>query len=82
MDLPSELVRLEEQLDAADRDAGALVAGLTAERACWRLRPDSWNVAFSLATGLHAIAAHDRRHLWQAWQVRRLAEVALGASDL
>ena len=29
---------------------------------------------FSLATGLHAIAAHERRHLWQAWRVRRGAE--------
>lgn len=29
---------------------------------------------FSLATGLHVIAAHDRRHLWQAWRVRRAAE--------
>jgi hypothetical protein len=28
-------------------------------------------VRFSLATGLHVIAAHDRRHLWQAWNVRR-----------
>jgi hypothetical protein len=26
---------------------------------------------FSLATGLHVIAAHDRRHLWQAWRVRK-----------
>ena len=31
-------------------------------------------VRFSLATGLHVIAAHDRRHLWQAWNVRRKAE--------
>lgn len=29
---------------------------------------------FSLATGLHAITAHERRHLWQAWNVRRGAE--------
>jgi DinB family protein len=28
-------------------------------------------VRFSLATGLHVIAAHERRHLWQAWRVRR-----------
>lgn len=28
-------------------------------------------VRFSLATGLHVIAAHDRRHVWQAWNVRR-----------
>lgn len=33
-------------------------------------------VRFSLATGLHVIAAHDRRHLWQAWNVRRGAEQA------
>jgi len=28
----------------------------------------------SLASGLHAIAAHERRHLWQGWNVRRAAE--------
>jgi hypothetical protein len=33
-------------------------------------------VRFSLATGLHVIAAHERRHLWQAWRVRRAAEQA------
>ena len=33
-------------------------------------------VRFSLATGLHVIAAHERRHLWQAWRVRRAAENA------
>jgi len=27
-------------------------------------------VRFSLATGLHVLAAHERRHLWQAWNVR------------
>lgn len=26
---------------------------------------------WSLATGLHALAAHERRHLWQAWNVWR-----------
>lgn len=26
---------------------------------------------FSLATGVHVLAAHERRHLWQAWNVRR-----------
>jgi len=31
-------------------------------------------VRFSLATGLHVLAAHERRHLWQAWRVRRDAE--------
>ena len=33
-------------------------------------------IRFSLATGLHVIAAHDRRHLWQAWRVRQAAEKA------
>jgi uncharacterized protein YbdZ (MbtH family) len=27
-------------------------------------------VRFSLATGLHVITSHERRHLWQAWNVR------------
>ena len=31
-------------------------------------------IRFSLATGLNVIAAHERRHLWQAWGVRRNAE--------
>jgi hypothetical protein len=33
-------------------------------------------IRFSLATGLHVLAAHERRHLWQAWRVRRAAEQA------
>jgi hypothetical protein len=33
-------------------------------------------VRFSLATGFHVIASHGRRHLWQAWNVRRSAETA------
>jgi hypothetical protein len=32
---------------------------------------------FSLATGVHVIAAHERRHLWQAWRVRHAAERAV-----
>ena len=31
-------------------------------------------VRFSLATGLHVLAAHERRHLWQAARVRQAAE--------
>jgi hypothetical protein len=31
-------------------------------------------IRFSLATGLQIIAAHERRHLWQAWRTRRAAE--------
>jgi hypothetical protein len=33
-------------------------------------------VRFSLATGLHVLAAHERRHLWQAWRVREAATKA------
>ncbi len=36
-------------------------------------------VRFSLATGLHVITAHERRHVWQAWRVRRLAESTVAA---
>jgi hypothetical protein len=32
-------------------------------------------VQFSLATGFNVIAAHERRHLWQAWRVRGAATV-------
>jgi hypothetical protein len=186
--LPSDLQALEEALDGAERDARAVVDGLTEARGTWQARPGSWSVAecldhlatantvylramqpsaalalsagrqrrgparpgliggwfvksleppvkprfklraprairprtapplgdafaaflasqdevrtflrtyagidlagvhfpnpfirglrFSLATGLHVIAAHERRHLWQAWRVRRAAEQA------
>jgi len=36
-------------------------------------------IRFSLATGLHVIASHERRHLWQAWNVRRAAEHPVAA---
>jgi hypothetical protein len=35
-------------------------------------------IRFSLATGLHVITAHERRHMWQAWRVRRAAEGTVG----
>jgi hypothetical protein len=34
-------------------------------------------IRFTLATGLHIISVHERRHLWQAWRVRESAEAAL-----
>src|SRR5579859_2318339 len=34
-----------------------------------------------LATGLNAIAAHERYHLWQAWRVLRAAESAVCAES-
>jgi hypothetical protein len=183
---PTEIARLFEELDAAQRDASTLVAGLSEAQGTWRASPESWSVAecldhlatantvylramappaararqlarwrrrpalpgilggffvrsleppvrprrklraprlirpranpplrdsfaafiasqdrvraylrehadldlarirfpnpfirglrFSLATGLHVITAHERRHLWQGWNVRRAAE--------
>lgn len=41
--------------------------------------PLIYGIRFSLATGLHVIAAHERRHLRQAWRARRGAEGAAGA---
>ena len=35
-------------------------------------------IRFSIATGLHVITAHERRHLWQAWRVRRQLQRADG----
>ena len=34
---------------------------------------------FSLATCLHIIVAHERRHLWQAWRVRKDREIGVSA---
>ena len=38
-------------------------------------------VRFSLATGLHVIAAHERRHLWQALRVREAADYSSRSAD-
>ena len=186
MSLPADIKKLEDELDAAESDAQALIAGLSEAHAAWRAQPGSWSVAqcldhlgitnraylaamegpairarqhgrlrrreaipgriggffvrmieppvkarikappsivpsaetnladaftsfmagqdqvraylyaydeidlasvrfpnpfmpgmrFSLATGLHIIAAHERRHLWQACRARKAAEAA------
>jgi DinB family protein len=47
-------------------------ASIDASRARFR-NPFIPFVRFSIATGLFVIAAHDRRHLWQAEQVRQAA---------
>ncbi len=53
-----------------DRYADLDLAGVTFPNPLLRGAP------FSLATGLHVIAAHERRHLWQGWRVRKAAEAA------
>jgi len=40
----AEIRRLEEQLDAVERDADALVAGLSEVHATWRADSGSWSV--------------------------------------
>ena len=42
------------------------------------VNPFAPGIRFSLATALHVLVAHDRRHLWQAWNVRRAEERARG----
>jgi hypothetical protein len=44
-DLPEEIRSLEQQLLANEREAEALVAGLTAEQGVWRPEPGAWCVA-------------------------------------
>lgn len=51
-----------------DRNADLDLAGIRF------VNPFISGVRFSLATGLHVITAHERRHLWQAWGVRKAAE--------
>jgi DinB superfamily len=36
---------LDDQLDATERDANALIDGLTEKQGAWRVRPDAWSVA-------------------------------------
>ncbi len=50
------------------------------ERAFASNNQDARMLRFSLATGLHVLAAHERRHLWQAWRVRRAVEAGEHAS--
>jgi hypothetical protein len=58
---------------AAHEDIRALVtdaAEIDANRACF-VNPFLGVVRVRVSTGLRVIAAHDRRHLWQAEQVRK-----------
>ena len=45
MSLPADIKRIEDELDAAESDARALIAGLTEAHAGWRAQPGSWSVA-------------------------------------
>lgn len=41
----AEIIALEQALDAVDRDARALVSGLSEQVGCWRADAASWSVA-------------------------------------
>lgn len=45
MQVPADIHDLEDQLAAAERDAQALVHGLTEQQGAWRAAPGSWSVA-------------------------------------
>ena len=45
MDAAPELQALDDQLGTAERDAQALVSGLSEQQGSWRPRADSWSVA-------------------------------------
>lgn len=58
---------------AAHDEARRLIADcadIDAARATFRNPFVRW-IRFSIATGLHVVPAHDRRHLWQAEQVEK-----------
>jgi hypothetical protein len=71
MGAPPELRVLEDQLGAVERDAQALVSGLTEERGGWRASLDSWSVAECL----DHLAAANRVYL------RAMQSAALRASE-
>src|SRR5829696_829271 len=43
--LPEDLAALEDALNAAERDAQSVVAGLSETLGAWRAQPDAWSVA-------------------------------------
>ena len=67
---------------ASQRDVRAFLRS-TADLDLARIRfinPFVRGIRFSVATGLHVITTHERRHLWQAWGVRRAIERAENGS--
>ncbi|NJL28718.1 MAG: DinB family protein [Thermoanaerobaculia bacterium] len=43
--LPDDIQKLLQELDAAERDAETLVAGLSEAQGTWRPKPEAWSVA-------------------------------------
>ena len=75
-----DIAALDAAYDAADRDARALIAGLSEDAGTWRAAPDSWSIAECLdhlATGnrvyLHAMQPAAERALTDGRRHRRPA---------
>jgi hypothetical protein len=81
--LSPPLASAAEQFFASHRDVVAFLRKYSTIDLAGVAFPNPFirGVRFSLATGLHVLAAHERRHLWQAWHVKRAAEQAGQAAD-
>jgi hypothetical protein len=78
--LPPDLQDLERQLDAAERDAAALVAGLDDTTGAWREMPGSWSVAECLDHLATANNVYLRAMLPAAWRARAHKWMRKGAA--
>lgn len=68
-DAYADFLQQQEQVRAfIEKYADLDLAGVTFPN------PFVGGLRWSLATGLHVITSHERRHLWQAWNVRRALE--------
>ena len=67
-----DFLQQQDQVRAfIDANADIDLAGVTFSN------PFVGGLRWSLATGLHVITSHERRHLWQAWNVRKAMEGAV-----
>lgn len=67
----ADFLQQQDQVRAfIDANADIDLAGVTFPN------PFIGGLRWSLATGLHVITSHERRHLWQAWNVRRAMDGA------
>jgi hypothetical protein len=78
--LPPDLQDLERQLDAAERDAAALVSGLDDTSGAWREMPGSWSVAECLDHLATANNVYLRAMLPAAWRARAHKWMRKGAA--
>lgn len=75
----STVIEAFEDFMASHRQVEAFVsenASLDLKGVSFR-NPFVRGLRFSVASGVRIIAAHERRHLWQAWKIRRSAELFL-----